>query len=77
MTWSEATRTKKKNRNFLNKFRHFYAHFLAINLKTMDNNCDQEFLNEELKYVREKLTELVEGTELIACHLALVQVKIK
>ncbi len=43
----------------------------------MDNNCDEEFVNEELKYVREKLTELVEGTELIACHLALVQVKIK
>ena len=43
----------------------------------MASNCDQVFVNEELKYVREKLTELVEGTELIACHLALVQVKVK
>ena len=43
----------------------------------MANNCDQVFVNEELKHVREKLTELVEGTELIACHLALVQVKVK
>ena len=43
----------------------------------MASSCDQVFVNEELKYVREKLTELVEGTELIACHLALVQVKVK
>ena len=43
----------------------------------MANTCDQVFVNDELKYVREKLTELVDGTELIACHLALVQVKVK
>ncbi|XP_028397097.1 uncharacterized protein LOC114520946 [Dendronephthya gigantea] len=43
----------------------------------MDNNYDLKFVEDELKSVKEKLTDLVEGTEIIACHFALVQVKVK
>ncbi|XP_046844682.1 uncharacterized protein LOC124438555 isoform X2 [Xenia sp. Carnegie-2017] len=43
----------------------------------MTSHDNQAFLNEELKYVREKLTEILKGTEIVACHIAMVQVKIK
>ena len=43
----------------------------------MDSNSDLKIVEDELKYVKEKLTDLIEGTEIIACHFALVQVKVK
>lgn len=43
----------------------------------MASNCHQIFLGEELQYVKENLTETVEGTEILACYQALVQVKVK
>ena len=43
----------------------------------MANNFDEKFVGEELQYVKEKLTEIVEGAEIIACYVALVQVKVK
>ena len=40
-------------------------------------NFDEKFVAEELLYVKEKLHEIFEGVEIIACHAALVQVKVK
>lgn len=77
MIWSEVSRKRRKIFTIFNKNLCFYAEFLAQNLKSMASNCDETFVGEELQYVREKLTEIVEGTEMIACHFALVQVKVK
>lgn len=43
----------------------------------MAANSRQRFIEEELQYVRDNLTGSVDGTEIIACHPALVQVKVK
>lgn len=43
----------------------------------MAGGSDQKFIEDELKYVKDNLMETADGTEIIACHIALVQVRVR